>query len=47
MPTDFLMPERKKIQLFGKTGFGKKIQKNFIVNNNDNKIIRAWYLSSK
>ena len=30
---------------FWKNWFGKKKQKNFIVNNN--KIIRAWYLSSK
>ena len=40
MPADFLTPE------VWKNWFGKKIQKNFTVNNN-NKIIRAWYLSSK
>ena len=43
MPADFLTPERKKkIQFFGITD-SEKIQKNFIVNNN-NRIIHAWYL---
>ena len=43
MPPDFLTPERKKkIQFFGITD-SEKIQKNFIVNNN-NRIIPAWYL---
>ena len=35
MPPNFLLPDRKN-----------KIEKNFIVNDN-NKIIRTWYLSSK
>ena len=42
MPPDFLPPERKKIQFLEKL-IRKKIQKDFIVNNN-NRIIRAWYL---
>ena len=46
MPPDFLTPERKKIPFFGKSDSEKKYKKNFRVNN-DNKIIRAWYLSSK
>ena len=46
MPHNFLMPKRKKIQLFGKTNLEKNTKKNFIVNNNNN-IIRAQYLSSK
>ena len=46
MPTDFLMPERRKIHFGGKINMEKKIQKNFIVNN-DNETIRTWYLSSK
>ena len=46
MPPSFLTPEgKKKIQFFGKIDL-EKIQKNFIVNNN-NKIIHAWSLSSK
>ena len=48
MPRHFLTPERKKkeIHFFGKIDSKKKMQINFIVNNN-HKIIRAWYLSSK
>ena len=42
MHPNFLTPERKKKQFFGKIDS----EKNFIVNNN-NKIIRAWYMSSK
>ena len=41
MPPAFLTPERKKT--FWKKLIRKKIQKNLIENNN-NKIIRAWYL---
>ena len=44
MSPDFLAPERNENTIFGKIDSEKK-QKNFIVNNN--KIIRAWYLSSK
>ena len=44
MPPDFLTPERKKNTYFGKL-IRKKIQKNFIVNNNNNTIICVWYLS--
>ena len=48
MPLDFLMPERKKKKRKEKNKklIWKKIQKHFIVNNN-NKIICVWYLSSK
>ena len=46
MPPYFLTPERKKKNIFGEKFIRKKIQKNLMVNNN-NKIIRAWYLSSK
>ena len=45
MPPDFPTPERKKYFFFENL-ISKKIQKIFIVSNN-NKIIRAWYLSSK
>ena len=41
MPPAFLTPECKKI--FWEKLIRKKIQKNLIENNN-NKIIRAWYL---
>ena len=37
---------QKENTIFWKNWFGKKIQKSFIVNNN-NEITRAWYLSSK
>ena len=46
MHPDFHMQEHKKIQFFVKIDSEKKMQKKFTVNNN-NKIIRAWYLSSK
>ena len=47
MPREFLTPERqKKANNFLEKLIRKKIQKNFIVNNN-NKIIRVWYLYSK
>ena len=42
MPPDFLMPEHKKIQFFGKID-SEKNTKTFIVNNN-NKIVRLRYL---
>ena len=42
MPPDFLTPERKKYNFLEKL-IRKKVQKNFIANNND-RIIRAWYL---
>ena len=42
----FSYARTQKIRFFRKTDSEKKIQKNFIVNNN-NKIIRVWYLSSK
>ena len=46
MPPDFLTPEhKKKKKIFGKID-SEKIQKNFMVDNN-NKVIRAWYLSFK
>ena len=45
MPPNFLTPERKKNTIFWKHWLGKKIQKIFLINSN--KIIRAWYLSSK
>ena len=45
MPPDFLTPERKKIHFLEKL-IREKIQKIFIVNNND-KIIRAWCKSSE
>ena len=46
MPPDFLTPEhKKKKNFFGKID-SEKIQKNFMVDNN-NKVIRAWYLSFK
>ena len=41
----FFRQNAKKIHFFGKID-SEKIQKNFIVNNN-NKMIRVWYLSSK
>ena len=44
MLPNFLPTERKKIQSFGKLDLEKNITwNNFIVNNN-NRIIRAWYL---
>ena len=46
MPPDFLTPERKKKNNFLEKLIRKELQKNFIVNN-DNKIMRAWYQSSK
>ena len=45
MPPDFLTPDRKKYNFLEKL-IRKKIQSNFIVNNN-NEIIRAWSLSFK
>ena len=41
MPPDFLMPESKNIQFFGKIE-SEKNTKDFIINNN--KIIHAWYI---
>ena len=45
MPPDFLTPVQKKNTIFWKNRFEKN-KKNLTVNNN-NKIIRAWYLPSK